>query len=56
MNKDFVENDDAGAALWKKFESRQGRAALPEEVAEAVVTLSSPRMSLVNGHNLVVDK
>jgi len=37
------------------YEKRQGRKASFEEVGDVVVLLSSPRMSLVNGHNLVVD-
>ncbi|OCK73173.1 NAD(P)-binding protein [Lepidopterella palustris CBS 459.81] len=41
--------------LWKTFEARQGREAMPEEIGDAVVLLSLPRMSLVNGQNLFVD-
>ena len=42
-------------AAWKDYEARQGRTATPEEVGDVVVLLSTPRMSLVNGHNLVID-
>lgn len=41
--------------LWRGCERRQGRRAELEEVGDAVVLLSLPRMSLVNGHNLFVD-
>jgi hypothetical protein len=40
---------------WKVYEARQGRAASFNEVGDVVVLLSTPRMSLVNGHNLVID-
>ena len=40
---------------WSTYEERQGRKAQFEEVGDVVVLLSSPRMSLVNGHNLVID-
>jgi NAD(P)-dependent dehydrogenase (short-subunit alcohol dehydrogenase family) len=56
MNKDFVDNDEAGAALWKRFDLRQGRSGVPEDIADVVVLLSLPAMGLVNGHNLVIDK
>lgn len=46
---------DEDAGLWRKFEARQGRQALPAEIGDAVVMLSTPRMSLVNGVNLMVD-
>lgn len=45
-----LEND-----MWKVFEARQGRIAANDEVGDVVVLLSTPRMSLVNGHNLVID-
>lgn len=45
-----LEND-----VWKVFEARQGRVANNAEVGDVVVLLSTPRMSLVNGHNLVID-
>jgi hypothetical protein len=38
---------------WGKYERRQGRAGHPNEIGDVVVLLSTPRMSLVNGHNLV---
>ncbi|KAK4504010.1 hypothetical protein PRZ48_004925 [Zasmidium cellare] len=41
--------------LWGVFEARQGRVAALEEIGDVVVLLSTPRMSLVNGHNLVID-
>ncbi|KAJ5951522.1 uncharacterized protein N7479_009935 [Penicillium vulpinum] len=40
---------------WKPQEERQGRKASPDEIGDVVVLLSTPRMSLVNGHNLVID-
>lgn len=46
-----VNNDD----LWERFEARQGRRGHPSEIGDAVVMLSTPRMSLVNGVNLLVD-
>lgn len=41
--------------FWEVFEKRQGREASFEEIGDVVVLLSTPRMSLVNGHNLVID-
>jgi NAD(P)-dependent dehydrogenase (short-subunit alcohol dehydrogenase family) len=41
--------------LWKGFEARQGRQGHPSEIGDAVVMMSTPRMSLVNGANLMVD-
>jgi hypothetical protein len=41
--------------MWSQFEARQGRPAAFEEVGDLVVLPSSPRMSLVNGHNLFID-
>lgn len=41
--------------LWQKYEARQGRKATFEEIGDVVVLLSLPRMSLVVGHNLVID-
>ena len=41
--------------VWKVFEDRQGRKAQFSEIGDVVVLLSTPRMSLVNGHNLVID-
>jgi len=46
---------DLGQAGWKTYEARQGRQATFDEIGDAVVLLSTPRMSLVNGHNLVID-
>lgn len=43
------------SAGWDNFVGRQGREAHPDEVGDVVVLLSTPRMSLVNGHNLVID-
>lgn len=40
---------------WSEYEARQGRRGHPDEVGDVVVLLSTPRMSLVNGHNLVID-
>ena len=40
---------------WVGYEARQGRKGHPDEVGDVVVLLSTPRMSLVNGHNLVID-
>lgn len=46
-------NDDA--KTWEGFEARQGRRAYPAEIGDAVVMLSTPRMSLINGVNLMAD-
>ncbi len=40
---------------WTTYEKRQGRAASTDEIGDVVVLLSTPRMSLVNGHNLVIE-
>lgn len=40
---------------WEMCEKRQGRKARFEEVGDVVALLCSPRMSLVAGHNLVID-
>lgn len=40
---------------WELYEKRQGRKASFEEVGDVVALLCSPRMSLVVGHNLVID-
>jgi len=42
-------------SLWEKFEARQGRRAQPAEIGDAVVMLSTPRMSLINAVNLAAD-
>ncbi|KIW33468.1 uncharacterized protein PV07_00318 [Cladophialophora immunda] len=44
-----------GNALWSYFEARQGRKADFAEIGDAVVLMSLPRMSLVNGQNLFCD-
>ncbi len=44
-----------GNALWNAFEARQGRKATFDEIGDAVVLMSLPRMSLVNGQNLFCD-
>lgn len=41
--------------LWSYFEARQGRSAVFAEIGDAVVLMSLPRMSLVNGQNLFCD-
>jgi NAD(P)-dependent dehydrogenase (short-subunit alcohol dehydrogenase family) len=41
--------------VWKQYEARQGRGATYDEIGDVVVLLSTPRMSLVVGHNLVID-
>jgi len=51
----IVKSDPQMFETWKTFEARQGRRGLPEEIGDAVALLSSPQMSLVNGHNLLVD-
>jgi NAD(P)-dependent dehydrogenase (short-subunit alcohol dehydrogenase family) len=40
---------------WASYEARQGRKASFEEVGDVVAMMCSPRMSLVVGHNLVID-
>jgi NAD(P)-dependent dehydrogenase (short-subunit alcohol dehydrogenase family) len=50
-----IRDTEAGSKLWEACEKRQGRKAVFEEVGDAVVVLSLPRMSLVNGHNLFID-
>lgn len=47
--------EDPGAAAVLEAGTPLGRAGTPEEVADAVVYLSSPLSSFVTGHNLVVD-
>jgi len=51
----IVKSDPQVFEAWKTFEARQGREGKPEEIGDAVALLSSPQMSLVNGHNLIVD-
>jgi NAD(P)-dependent dehydrogenase (short-subunit alcohol dehydrogenase family) len=43
-------------AFWEGVEDRQGRKAYAEEIGDSVVMLCSPKLSLVNGHNLMCDK
>lgn len=50
-----VRSDPKVFEAWKTFEARQGRTGTPEEIGDAVALLSSNQMSLVNGHNLLVD-
>jgi len=51
----IVRSDPQVFEAWKTFEARQGRTGKPEEIGDAVALLSSNQMSLVNGHNLIVD-
>jgi len=51
----IVKSDPKVFEVWKTFEARQGRQGKPEEIGDAVALLSSTQMSLVNGHNLIVD-
>ncbi|KAJ9612904.1 hypothetical protein H2200_002845 [Cladophialophora chaetospira] len=46
---------DEATKAWEVYERRQGRKATFDEIGDAVVLLSTPRMSLVVGHNLVID-
>lgn len=50
-----VGETEAHAEMWDSCLKRQGRKAMLEEVGDVVVLLSTPRMSLVNGHNLFID-
>ncbi|KJX97712.1 oxidoreductase like protein [Zymoseptoria brevis] len=50
-----VANGEVTDDVIKEYERRQGRNATFDEVGDVVVLLSTPRMSLVNGHNLVID-
>lgn len=53
-----VEGDNGShidTSAWKHFVARQGRSAVFEEIGDVVVLVSTPRMSLVNGHNIMVD-
>lgn len=50
-----VRDMKSDGGMWEKWEARQGRQAHPSEIGDAVVMLSNPRMSLVNGVNLMVD-
>lgn len=53
----FISKGDGQQAskVWEEYESRQGRKATFDEIGDVVVLLSTPRMSLVVGHNLVID-
>lgn len=48
-------HEEEAAKAWEVHETRQGRPATPAEIGDVVVLLSTPRMSLVVGHNLVID-
>jgi hypothetical protein len=48
-------DEQAASDVWAKYEVRQGRKATFDEIGDVVVLLSVPRMSLVVGHNLVID-
>jgi len=51
----FTGENDEAAEQQSAAISPNGRVAEPEEIAEAIMWLSSPRSSYVNGHGLVVD-
>ncbi|KIW63538.1 hypothetical protein PV04_08531 [Phialophora macrospora] len=53
----FMNRGDPEQAMkqWEVHEKRQGRKASFDEIGDVVVLLSTPRMSLVVGHNLVID-
>ncbi|GIZ42292.1 hypothetical protein CKM354_000556700 [Cercospora kikuchii] len=53
--KPSMASGELAAESWPTYEARQGRKATFDEVGDVVVLLSTPRMSLVNGHNLVID-
>jgi len=55
--QDVLSGTDKAEALrvWEACLARQGRQASFDEIGDAVVLLSTPKMSLVNGHNLVCD-
>lgn len=62
LRTDLFETATAGGATdiveseaWTGYEARQGRKAQTDEIGDVVVLLSTPRMSLVNAHNLVID-
>lgn len=58
MSSKLFDKEQAGPqalAVWKSYEARQGRAAGPEEIGDAVFMLCSPKMSLVNARDLVCD-
>jgi hypothetical protein len=41
--------------MWHAFERGQGRVKQVEEIGDVVVLMSTPRMSMVIGHNLLID-
>lgn len=51
----FTGENDEAAEQQSAAISPNGRVAEPEEIAEAIMWLSSPRSSYVNGHGLVID-
>lgn len=55
VKNDSSNPDKAWARMWDAFEARQGRKAQFAEIGDAVVMMSLPRMSLVNGQNLFCD-
>jgi NAD(P)-dependent dehydrogenase (short-subunit alcohol dehydrogenase family) len=55
VDSDAKAGEQSANGLWAGFEARQGRQAHPAEIGDAVVMLSTPRMSLVNGVNLMAD-
>lgn len=55
VKNDSANPDKAWARMWELFEARQGRKAAFAEIGDAVVMMSLPRMSLVNGQNLFCD-
>ncbi len=55
MKADGKADPHLDTSIWKQFEARQGRSAVFEEIGDVVVLVSTPRMSLVNGHNIMVD-
>lgn len=55
VKNDSGNPDKAWARMWDAFEARQGRSAVFAEIGDAVVLMSLPRMSLVNGQNLFCD-
>jgi 3-oxoacyl-[acyl-carrier protein] reductase len=52
---DRVKHNDPEGFTRSVAENPFGRMAKPEEIADAVVFLSSPRASFISGSNVVVD-
>jgi len=50
-----LERDGFKVGVWEAAIKRQGREATFNEIGDATVLLCSPKMSLVNAHNLVID-